>query len=57
MLMVYLSMLDTEEDKNLFRELHDEYSTLMYKKAYGILKDCNLAEDAVQESFMSTNSK
>lgn len=24
----------------------------MYHKAYGILKDCNLAEDAVQESFI-----
>lgn len=52
MLMFYLSMLDNEDDKNIFKELHDEYSTLMYRKAYGILRDCNLAEDAVQESFM-----
>lgn len=52
MLMTYLSMLDTEEDKNIFEEFHDAYSTLMYRKAYGILKDSKLAEDAVQESFI-----
>lgn len=52
MLMLYMSMLDTEDDKNIFKELHDEYKTLMYYKAYGILKDCKLAEDAVQESFI-----
>lgn len=52
MLMIYLSMLDTEEDKNIFKELHNEYSALMYRKAYGILRDCDLAEDAVQESFI-----
>lgn len=52
MLIIYLSMLDTEEDKDIFMKLHDEYSTIMYKKAYTILKDCSLAEDVVQESFI-----
>lgn len=52
MLMIYISMLDTEEDKNIFVDLHDEYSQLMYKKAYGILRDSALAEDVVQESFI-----
>lgn len=52
MLMIYLSMIDTEEDKNIFMELHDEYSGIMYRKAYSILKDSHLAEDAVQESFI-----
>ena len=52
MLMIYLSMLDTEEDKDIFMQLHDEYSQVMYKKAYAILKDSSLAEDAVQESFI-----
>jgi len=45
-------MLDTEEDKNIFEEFHEEYASLMYKKAYGILRDSELAEDAVQESFI-----
>lgn len=52
MLMMYLSMLDMEEDKNIFEEFHNEYSALMYRKAYGILMDSKLAEDAVQEGFI-----
>mgnify|MGYP002084514187 FL=1 len=52
MLMIYLSMLDTEEDKDIFIVLHGEYSQMMYKKAYYILKDSALAEDVVQESFI-----
>lgn len=52
MLIMYFSMLDTEEDKHIFMELHDEYRTIMYKKAYSILKDSSLAEDVVQESFI-----
>lgn len=52
MLMIYLSMLDTEEDKDIFIELHDEYKQTMYRKAYGILRDSSLAEDVVQESFI-----
>jgi len=45
-------MLDTEEDKNIFEEFHNEYASLMYKIAYGILRDSKLAEDAVQEGFI-----
>lgn len=52
MLMIYLSMIDTEEDKDIFMELQGEYSGLMYRKAYSILRDSQLAEDAVQESFL-----
>lgn len=52
MLLFYISMLDSDEDKHIFIELHDEYSQLMYRIAYGILRDSSLAEDAVQESFI-----
>lgn len=52
MLMIYLSMLDTEEDKDIFMELHDEYSQVMYRVANGILRDSAVAEDVVQESFI-----
>lgn len=52
MFPIYLSMLETEEDKDIFIVLHDEYSQMMYKKAYYILRDSTLAEDAVQESFI-----
>lgn len=52
MLMIYMLMLDTEEDKSIFKEFHVEYKALMYNIAYGILKDCKLAEDAIQENFI-----
>lgn len=52
MLMIYLSMLDTEEDKHIFVELHEAYRQVMYGVAYGILRDPSLAEDIVQESFI-----
>lgn len=51
-MIIYLAMLDSEEDKNIFIELHDAYSQTMYRRAYGILKDSSLAEDVVQESFI-----
>ena len=45
-------MLETEEDKDIFIQLHDEYSGAMYNRAYSILRDIALAEDVVQESFI-----
>ena len=45
-------MLEDNEDKPIFMVLHDEYSSVMYNKAYAILKDSALAEDVVQESFI-----
>ena len=52
MLFMYLSMLETDEDKHIFSVLHDEYSSIKYNRAYAILKDSTLAEDVVQESFI-----
>lgn len=52
MLFIYISMLEDNEDKHIFMVLHDEYSSVMYNKAYAILKDSALAEDVVQESFI-----
>ena len=52
MLIIYISMLETEEDKDIFIQLHDEYSGVMFKRAYSILRDTALAEDVVQESFI-----
>ena len=52
MLIIYISMLETEEDKDIFIQLHDEYSGVMFNRAYSILRDTALAEDVVQESFI-----
>lgn len=53
MLALCLSILNTEKDRGLFEMLHNEYNQYMHKIAMSILKDYQLAEDAVQEAFIS----
>ena len=53
MLSMYLSMIDTNEDKSLFEKVYYDNRTIMYNTAVGILKDTHLAEDAVQDAFLS----
>ena len=50
--MIYLMMIDTEEDKRKFVILYETYRYLMMKVALDILKDTFLAEDAVHEAFI-----
>lgn len=52
MLYLYLSMIDNQEDKNKFEEIYYKYKNLMLNRAYDILNDSGLAEDAVQNSFL-----
>ena len=52
MLAFYLSMIESEEDKNKFEEIYETYIKYMYLDAYDILKDKQLAEDAVQIAFV-----
>ncbi len=42
----------TEEKKEKFETLYNKYKHLLFKYSYDILKDTQLAEDAVQESFV-----
>lgn len=51
MLTFYLSLVDTEEEKSKFEKIYYKYRNLMYYCAREILKDDQLAEDAVQEAF------
>lgn len=53
MLAYCLSLLDTKEDKIQFEYAYNEYKDVMFNFAFSILKDKHLAEDAVQEAFMS----
>lgn len=53
MLFMYLTMLDTEEDKSIFKKLYNDNKNIMYNFAYGILKDVPSAEDAVHDAFLS----
>lgn len=50
--MIYLMMIDGEEEKRKFVILYEKYRCLMLKVACNILQDNFLAEDAVHEAFM-----
>lgn len=52
MLITYLSLIDTPQEKNGFRKLYEKYSKLMYYAAKRILENDRLAEEAVQEAFL-----
>lgn len=51
-MMLYLSVLDTEEEKDLFESLYKENAQDMYAVAYSILHDREDAEDAVHQAFL-----
>lgn len=50
--MIYLMMIETEEDKDNFVVLYKKYRTLMQTVCYNILKDDHLAEDATHDAFI-----
>lgn len=52
MLILYLALIDSDEDKIRFTKLYEQYRHLMFYIAQEILKDEQLSEDAVQESFL-----
>lgn len=52
MLFIYLSMLESPEDKGKLEQIYNEYERLMLYVAYDILKDYHLAEDAVNDAFI-----
>lgn len=52
MLMLYLSMLDTEEERQTFADIYERYKYDCLHIAMFICKDKALAEDAVHNAFM-----
>ncbi len=53
MLTLYLGMLETPEEKDLFTQLYQRYTKLMKYVAYQKLGDEQLAEDAVHDAFLN----
>ena len=51
MLMMMLALVETPEEKQLFREIYDLHEKWMLKTAYDILKNYEDAGDAVNEAF------
>ena len=53
MLAFYLSALESQQEKNRFRDIYEQQYKLMYYVAMGILKNHDQAEDAVQGTFFA----
>ena len=52
MLMMYLQMLDTPEEKVRFEELYRKYRGAMFRAASRVLRNDQDAEDAVHNAFL-----
>ena len=52
MLICYLQMLDTPEEKIRFEQIYIKYRSLMYHAANGVLHNRQDAEDAVHNAFL-----
>ena len=53
MLVLYLSMLDEEVDKNKFEAIYRKYHDDIYKRTYRILGSEDDVKDAMQETWLS----
>lgn len=52
MFMLFLDLIDNEDDKSKFLQIYETYGKTMYYVANSILHDSYLAEDAVQTAFL-----
>ncbi|HIT66526.1 MAG TPA: sigma-70 family RNA polymerase sigma factor [Candidatus Merdisoma merdipullorum] len=52
-MLLYLSMLDTQEEKDKFTEVYEQHQHFCWYVAYQLLGDAHLAEDAVQDAFLA----
>lgn len=53
MLAMYISMMDSAEDRVTFEQIYMTYRNLMFDTAMKILGNIQDAEDAVQQAFLS----
>lgn len=51
-MFLYLSLIETEEDKIKFEAIFNNYKKIMYYVANSILKDEHYSHDVVQNSFL-----
>ena len=50
-MLIYLQMIESEEEKSKFVQIYEAYRTLAYHTAYLYLKNAEDAEDAVHHAF------
>lgn len=51
-MLIYLMMLDTPEERTRFEKIYLMHRDMMYRVAYGILRNEHDAEDAVHNAFL-----
>lgn len=51
-MLVFLLLLDTQQERSEFETLYDNYHMMVYRAAYSVLKDEYLAQDAAQITFL-----
>lgn len=51
-MLVYLAVLETEQEKTKFEQLYLTYRQTMFYVANSVLHDTQLAEDAVHQAFL-----
>lgn len=52
-MLIYLSMIESQDDRHRFERIYERYRNLMYHVAYKILRNPQDAEDAVHQAFVS----
>ena len=52
MLSLYLSMVETEEQRSIVEQIYHDYEQTMYHAAFAVLHNKQDAEDAVHEAFV-----
>ena len=52
-MLLFLTALDNEEDREAFTLLYEQYSRLLWCAAMDVLHDASLAEDAVQNAYLA----
>ncbi|MBE5948591.1 MAG: RNA polymerase sigma factor [Lachnospiraceae bacterium] len=50
--MIYLTLIDSPEDKVKFLNLYEQYKHFIWSKCFEVLQDEHLAEDATHEAFI-----
>ncbi len=52
-MLIYLNLIDIQEEKSKFEQIYNNYRHTMFYVAKGILKDDYLSEDAVHNAFIN----
>lgn len=56
-MLVFLLLLDTQQERSEFETLYDNYHMMVYRAAYSVLNDEYLAQDAAQITFLKITRK